>query len=378
MKSKILLILFVSIFAFIELIEAQNKEFKICLEGTHYDSLFLYNFRNKAHPVQVSGVEDGKSCWRFIITDSLYENLDDFQLTPKIPSNDELNFIMFYALVENDTITNNRLNFDEYYPTIHAKLFKRIKETDVELNPIQRGNIQTDYFELMADKVSDIYIRTREPFYSTFLDPLSRQTTYPEFLNNYIDIAKKYPDSRYLITSLKKTISSYKSKRDILSVFNQFSENNKSSVWGMEIQRYIYSKFSNDSLLSVSTSTLEPIIVDSTKFNLIVIGASWCKPCIEEIPILKELYSSINQQVDFTYITIDDADELTNWESLLIKYGIPWRSLATVNYTDKFRTKYFISGIPKIIIVHPDANWEFVDIRNSDEIMYLKQLLDVD
>ncbi|MDR0681042.1 MAG: hypothetical protein LBG15_04210, partial [Dysgonamonadaceae bacterium] len=43
---------------------------------------------------------------------------------------------------------------------------------------------------------------------------------------------------------------------------------------------YLNSKFENSILPSWDTGNLEPIIQDTSKYNLVILSASWCGPCI--------------------------------------------------------------------------------------------------
>ena len=63
------------------------------------------------------------------------------------------------------------------------------------------------------------------------------------------------------------------------------------------------------------------------------------------------------KEVEFTYITIDDVDEIQNWNYLMRRNEIQWRSLATESNTNNIRSKYLVSSIPKNILVNPQGNW---------------------
>ncbi len=369
MKKLILLIVLLVSF---QVVYTQDNIFSVYLEGAGYDSLFLYNFRNESLPVVIPGIRKNQDCWKFTIPDSTYIYLEDFQLTPKLPSDREVNFIVFVIAGRNDTLTNNRVNFDRQYPEITARFIKSIKEVDADITPIHKGNIRSDYFELIADQHSDIHIRTKEPLYSTFLEFGDGGKTYGDFLDYYTGLAREYPDSRYLVTGLKKALSKYKTKKDVSNVFNEFSENNKNTVWGKEIQRYLYSKFPDNMLLSLATSKPEAIIANPERFNLIIFGASWCRPCIDEIPLLKELHETLKEKVDFTFVTIDEDATIQNWTELMKEHDIPWRSLVIEDEDiQHIRNTYFLSSIPKNILIDPDGSWEYIDVRNPDEVDYL-------
>lgn len=68
-------------------------------------------------------------------------------------------------------------------------------------------------------------------------------------------------------------------------------------------------------------------MVSSTEFKnnylLIDFWASWCGPCIEDIPAVKKLYESyMTKKISIISISLDDKRE--NWVSSVKKYSQPW------------------------------------------------------
>ena len=49
---------------------------------------------------------------------------------------------------------------------------------------------------------------------------------------------------------------------------------------------------------------------DSDKIEVINFWATWCKPCIKELPYFQELHNSKQDQVEVTLISLDFADAL--------------------------------------------------------------------
>jgi len=69
-------------------------------------------------------------------------------------------------------------------------------------------------------------------------------------------------------------------------------------------------------LLNDITSKQDKLFDTSSKLNMIIIWASWCGPCIQEIPALKqlnEIYAS--KGLSMTTVSIDDAINL--WREAL-------------------------------------------------------------
>ncbi|MFV0417786.1 MAG: redoxin domain-containing protein [Dysgonomonas sp.] len=63
------------------------------------------------------------------------------------------------------------------------------------------------------------------------------------------------------------------------------------------------------------------------KCVLIDFWASWCKPCLEEIPNLKSLYASYKAK-GFEIVSISEDDDKNAWLDAVKKYGMNWAQLA--------------------------------------------------
>lgn len=46
------------------------------------------------------------------------------------------------------------------------------------------------------------------------------------------------------------------------------------------------------------------------RLQVINFWATWCKPCVEELPAFKEAYDSYGDQVDFRLISLDEVENL--------------------------------------------------------------------
>lgn len=90
------------------------------------------------------------------------------------------------------------------------------------------------------------------------------------------------------------------------------------------------------------------------KYLLIDIWATWCKPCIDELPGLLKAYQSKNPQLEFLSISIDKY-AVTSLKFTEEKIKIPWQKGAAVTSKDILDT-LMINGIPCTILVSPEGN----------------------
>lgn len=107
------------------------------------------------------------------------------------------------------------------------------------------------------------------------------------------------------------------------------------------------------------------ISISSLKGNTILIDfwASWCIPCRDQIPELKELYSKYaHQNFKIVSVTIDEKSNQSEWLNLLEKYQI--KSWINVSDFDKKAKKLFdVRAIPSNILL--DAEGKII-ARNID------------
>jgi thiol-disulfide isomerase/thioredoxin len=206
-----------------------------------------------------------------------------------------------------------------------------------------------------------------EPFFSWFIDVNSKEKTYNQYLAIYMALVKKYPDSRYLISGLANNLTKYRSVDDVKKMYDLFSQKHKSTAWAKKIELFIGGKFENSLLSTLDQKSQENVIQDQSKFNLIVFTASWCRPCLEEIPLLKEIHNDLGKNLIMIYISIDEQKDIPAFKKVITEYDIPWRSLLAYEDNKKIKEKYFVNGIPHCILVYPDGNMENIDIRYPDK-----------
>jgi len=240
------------------------------------------------------------------------------------------------------------------------------------------GTLISNLFEISTDDQELISSMKKMTYgYGVY----SSEFTYEEMVLRNIDFIKQYPYSRSMINTLSGNISLYNSKDDIAKLFNLFSEELQQSFYGQKIYRHIMrdnTVFKNQMLTTWDTDRLESIVQGSSKYNLILFSASWCAPCVHQIPILKEIYRDLGQRLSMTYVSLDHERTVENWREKMRTHEIPWRSLmALTQEKDKaIRDDYEIFGVPHAILVHPNSMkmeklnlWEEADRQRLYELV---------
>jgi thiol-disulfide isomerase/thioredoxin len=99
------------------------------------------------------------------------------------------------------------------------------------------------------------------------------------------------------------------------------------------------------------------------KFVYIDLWATWCKPCIAQIPYLKKLEEKYaRKKIKFVSISTDNAQTAGSWKNALSKWKnmVKNKSLTGVQLyagkDNKFMIDYQVTGIPRFILIDPKGN----------------------
>ncbi|MCK0156903.1 TlpA family protein disulfide reductase [Cellulophaga sp. F20128] len=91
------------------------------------------------------------------------------------------------------------------------------------------------------------------------------------------------------------------------------------------------------------------------KFVYIDVWATWCGPCLAEIPSLKEIEKTYhNKNIEFVSISVDRPDAYDKWKQMIVDRELGGIQLiADNNFSSDFVQEYVIKGIPKFILLDP-------------------------
>ncbi|MDR3339137.1 MAG: TlpA family protein disulfide reductase, partial [Candidatus Symbiothrix sp.] len=366
----------------------QDKLIQLQLEGKTYANLYvktthLYNKKTK-----IDGQFIGENKWVFTIPDSISKEICfvEFRYKQKDDKIEDFRALGFLGMIEGGIFKNYYVNFDNNSDTILLKGKFSKTETSEDFATFENDStgirhLYEDFYEVNPQANKYLMERMKDPFFSFFYDPNNQDKKYEEFIAEYISKIKENPESIYYITNLAETVSRYQFPNDIKKLYDHFSPAIKNSYFGKELYKYftskelfLDSKFENIALPLWDTSILNPIIQDTSKFNLIIFTAWWCKPCREEIPLLKEIYNDLKEYLPMTYVSIDEPETIAAWRELMRQENIPWRSLLAADEIKRIKEKYYVEGIPYTLLIYPDGSMEIMDIRNDEQRQKLYSL----
>ncbi|MFC0605810.1 TlpA family protein disulfide reductase [Winogradskyella pulchriflava] len=93
------------------------------------------------------------------------------------------------------------------------------------------------------------------------------------------------------------------------------------------------------------------------KYVYIDVWATWCGPCIREIPSLKEVEKQFhNKNIEFVSVSIDNDAAHDKWVTMVKEKELGGIQLIADNdWNSKFVKDYAIQGIPRFILIDPEG-----------------------
>lgn len=94
------------------------------------------------------------------------------------------------------------------------------------------------------------------------------------------------------------------------------------------------------------------------KYLYLDIWATWCGPCIGEIPSLKKVEKQFHDKnIEFVSISIDRIKDHEKWKKMIVDKELGGLQLfADSDWKSQFITDYMIKGIPRFILIDPQGN----------------------
>ena len=97
----------------------------------------------------------------------------------------------------------------------------------------------------------------------------------------------------------------------------------------------------------------------SGKVVVLDFWATWCPPCIKEIPHLQHLYAEFGERSDFVLMSISLDKDRAKLDRFLADRDLPWTHVrddsengpAGYNHGGKLATTFMATGLPKYLLI---------------------------
>ena len=351
--------------------QEKNNILRINIEGKKYEQLSLKIILDEEKSFKVEGQSQNKQNWSFSCPDSICEKQKYMHMSVKEPDS-IVHIIVFNLLSNSDT-----LKFRDFYFNNESLINLKYMNTSIRLKVPEFGykTLIVDSY-LVQEPIDPQLLAAGKCVTSHYSMFAYDSLTNDQRFEKYISLTKEFPYSKCAIAKLSETLTRYQSKEDVQKIFSCFNKEVQNSYYGKKISAYITERtFKNSALPSWNNGVSESIVKDTTKFTLVLFSASWCAPCHEQIPILKDIYKGQSGKLDMVYISIDEPETVENWKKMMKDEPIPWRSLLAVDNTMKIKERYYVQGIPYSILVYPDGHMEDINVRQKESLDKLYKIL---
>lgn len=268
-----------------------------------------------------------------------------------------------------DELKDNFVNWN-YFWVAGTSASISFTETNSSLNIFRKHTLKNVQDLRVVGQTHHNFISTEYTAYKTFCEKYFSESfkgKYTDsldsvfnriFMNlNNKDIAFVRENGRqyYAFDYFRRQISTLTSINPdtLVSIFDKaFPKSYKESFEGKELIKFLKGKtLKKNSQVPVIESldyySKEKLSLINKKYTLLVFWASWCKPCIAEIPKLKELHKLYQiDNLKIIHVTLDE--DSTKFIEAVKKYGLSWNHI----YGDKNVIKSFgVLGIPQIFLI---------------------------
>ncbi|GAA0724530.1 hypothetical protein GCM10009430_29010 [Aquimarina litoralis] len=285
---------------------------------------------------------------------SLKKDLSELLTNSKIADTNFISEQLRYNHYDYLAYTNEYLNYNYFDSSkLDTITSKSLKE---ELTSIDLGN-ESDYAISNAYRflVSSNYGREKReqsskdsiPYYEAFINGLS-DVKSDYIRNSLMDemtwyISAGNPESEKIYTSLMDKSTDTAFQRRITESFNKI----KLLTKGNNSPTFDYENYSGG---STSLADLKDHYV------YIDVWATWCKPCIAEIPSLKKLEKEYDEKIKFVSISVDNKKDHDAWKTMIKEKELSGIQLFADNsWSSKFVQDYDIKGIPRFILIDKEG-----------------------
>ena len=122
--------------------------------------------------------------------------------------------------------------------------------------------------------------------------------------------------------------------------------------------------------------SLESVIADpANKYVLVDFWASWCRPCMGEVPYLKQAYEKFHAK-GFEIYGVSFDKEREKWLRAIADNGMNWIQVSDLNGYDNSATQdYAVAGIPANYLIDSDGRIVAKNLRGEAICTKIAELL---
>jgi cytochrome c biogenesis protein CcmG, thiol:disulfide interchange protein DsbE len=143
--------------------------------------------------------------------------------------------------------------------------------------------------------------------------------------------------------------------------------------------------FAQKALPSAEVKTLEGQAIDikslvkEGQITVISFWATWCKPCVQELETIKELYPDWKEKygVEFIAVSVDDSKTIARVKPYVSNKG--WAYTIVTDATKAFQTAMNVNNPPLTVIVNQKGEivFEHLGYAQGDELELEEKIIEL-
>lgn len=148
---------------------------------------------------------------------------------------------------------------------------------------------------------------------------------------------------------------------ELRQMYNAFDEQTRNGYSARKIKEFLEIRPDENALRPNNLLTAEDgkhiLMIDTTKkLNMVVLWASWCGPCRQEIPSLKKIAAQVKDD-RFRMVSVSIDDDKERWKKAISEEQMPWQQLSIDQaIMERMRAQYNLNYIPQIFFIDGKRN----------------------
>ncbi|ARV16070.1 TlpA family protein disulfide reductase [Polaribacter sp. SA4-12] len=262
------------------------------------------------------------------------------------------------------SINYEYLSFLSNYQTYHGYYIKdkTFKASENSLNELKTVGLENEKDFLFSQSyrsvVSSIVRNNANELVKkdSITDDIAYLKTVSKIKNDIIKNKLLFDDAKYGITYTENLEEYYA----LYSKNSTNEENNKKIAEAYKKLKALSKGSPSPKFVNYENNAGGKTSLDDLKgkYLYLDIWATWCGPCIAEIPSLIKLEKEFHSKnIEFVSISIDRIKDHEKWKKMIIDKELKGIQLfADNNWDSQFIKDYLIKGIPRFILIDPQGN----------------------
>lgn len=178
------------------------------------------------------------------------------------------------------------------------------------------------------------------------------------------DVNPQNPDGDILLNEILLLTDNQDQRKEIIDNYNKL----KSLLTLKKSPNFNYDNYSG------GKTSLEDL---KGKYVYIDIWATWCGPCINEIPSLKKIEKKYEDK-NITFVSISIDENINKWKNFIKGRKLSGIQLiADKGIESDFIVRYAIKAIPRFILIDPDGNIILPDAPRPSSVDLIAKLTEL-